>query len=113
MGKKTLCWTCINAYANKCPYHSQWHTPVPGWTIERSFVMVDNGPNNKTLEEVPCVIKCPLYRLDPREDIPRDQPKRETKRERQARFKRNMFAAAAKHKQTWEEHLKEAEALMH
>lgn len=114
MNGKTLCWTCANAYADKCIYHSQWHIPVPGWKAEKSRWVSDNGSGHKRVEDVPRVIECPLYKRDPREDFQEEPQKRETKRERQARIKRNMFEQAEQHKQrSWEETLERAEELMH
>lgn len=114
MSRETLCWTCTKAYADKCIFHSQWHLPVPGWELVRRDVMVDNVTGHKRMLESYRVVKCPLYTRDPREDLQKTPPpKRETKRERQARFKRNLFAQAELHKQRlWDEHLERAEAEM-
>jgi len=54
--KSTLCWTCQNGYANKCPWMTDF-TPVEGWEAEKTVIM-DNirEPIDSYL-----VIKCPMY----------------------------------------------------
>lgn len=54
--KSTLCWTCQNGYANKCPWMTDF-TPVEGWEAEKTVIR-DNirEPIDSYL-----VIKCPMY----------------------------------------------------
>lgn len=51
--KPSKCWTCLNAYGNKCPWASKG-LPVPGWKAEKLILTGMKRPSYN-------VNSCPLY----------------------------------------------------
>lgn len=66
---ETKCWTCQRGPRSECAWFA-WHKPVPGWTAERSDVLIQTKVTThrkyRHYEESYHVIDCPLYLKDDR-----------------------------------------------
>ena len=60
---QTLCWTCRNAYANRCCWMRNC-TPVEGWVVKYAPVMFKVGRVYYTPSYL--VQECPNYAVDMR-----------------------------------------------
>jgi len=64
----TLCWCCRNAYGG-CSWMRKPAVPVKGWDAVRQDMLITYycpGKNVRRWSESYVVLRCPLFRLDPR-----------------------------------------------
>lgn len=61
--KETLCWTCQNAYANKCCWMERCH-PVEGWGAQPTRIRMHLDDTEAVVRSYR-VYACPNYIPDP------------------------------------------------
>ena len=71
-GKKgvrdTICWECRNAN-DSCPWHSEKHSPVPGWSATPTRVRMSVCGNRARYADSYIVHECPGFEKEERRDI--------------------------------------------
>lgn len=94
----TLCWFCQNAVPDNDGHGCEWSrhgTPVDGWDVIPSRILAKDSRGGSAETKSYHVRECPEFVEDPipgESDQTKDEPKRETLKEKKARLSRGGAA---------------------